>query len=182
MGSMKPKLQARQVARAIGTGLTPADWATAIIMGTMTFALAVFEVASLRRILRRIATAIKTPELGRPKVAMTPPPMALARPVSKMALPNARPPPKSRTVPQSILTASFQVREREWGEPEGYKCERGEEGADPGAPLVEGGFVHRGRREMNGTGAESAKKTRGITGRRAEPNPSMRCKQKRASS
>lgn len=57
-GSMKPKLAPKVAPNAGGSGLTPAEWAMAIITGMTMLAEAVLEGASLIKIPKNMAKAV----------------------------------------------------------------------------------------------------------------------------
>lgn len=107
-GSIKAKLQPIALPRTGGSGLIEAELEMAIIIGTIIFAEAVFDVNSVRYTLKAIERNVI-----RERLAALPPeeiknlPMASARPVSNIWNPNDSPPPKRRRVPQSIFNASF---------------------------------------------------------------------------
>ena len=91
-----------------GTGETPAAVATAIATGTTMLAAAVFDVVSVMRMAKAVATAVMPHRLGSPLAPSSPCASRSASPVEYISVPRLKPPPKSRMVPQSILTASAQ--------------------------------------------------------------------------
>src|SRR5215212_7955874 len=96
-------------ARAGIRGSTPAALAMGMTIGTTIPTLAVLEVVSEMSIATTVASRVIPSRLVRPRALVTPPPMVLASPVSERSLPRVMPAPKSRMVPQSMRTASFQV-------------------------------------------------------------------------
>src|ERR687894_147767 len=108
-GSMKPYEAPKIAARAGIRGSTPAALAMGITIGTTIPTLAVLEVVSEMSIATTVASSVMPSRLVRPRALVTPLPMVLASPVSESNLPRVMPAPKSRMVPQSMRTASFQV-------------------------------------------------------------------------
>src|SRR5215218_10641951 len=108
-GSIIPQDAPNTAASAGITGLTPAEAAIGSTIGTTIVALAVLEVVSeINRatIVERMDVAKR---LDTPRPLVRPSPIVSARPVSERRVPSAMPEPKSRIVPQSIHTASFQL-------------------------------------------------------------------------
>ena len=73
-------------------------------------ALAVLDVVSEMIRATIVERRVMAKRLDTPRPLVRPSPMVSARPVSERSVPSAMPEPKSRIVPQSILTASFQLR------------------------------------------------------------------------
>src|SRR5262245_23338929 len=82
--------------------------------GITIVAEAVLEVASERMIAVAVNTATKPIGEWDGKAEASPRPNHSAKPVENIKSPSASPPPKSRTVPQSIRFASFQLRVNSW--------------------------------------------------------------------
>src|SRR5438034_10605165 len=74
------------------------------------FAAAVLLVASLRTMAMAVERAVSAQSELAPVREVIASPSALATPVSNISVPRLSPPPKRRIVPQSIFTASGQVR------------------------------------------------------------------------
>src|SRR3990172_5552339 len=107
-GRTKARLAPRVAPSAGGTGETPAAVATAIATGTTILAEAGLEVVSVMRMEKAVATAVMPHRLGSPPAATSPRASRSASPLEYISVPRLKPPPKSRMVPQSILTASAQ--------------------------------------------------------------------------
>src|SRR3990172_461177 len=105
IGSMNPKLAPSPAPRAGAMGLTPAPWASPIASGTIVAAEAVLLASSLMKMASAVEIAVTVHRLPLPARTAAARPTVAARPDSNMARPRAIPPPKSRTVPQSIVTA-----------------------------------------------------------------------------
>src|SRR5687768_16833957 len=107
---MKPYEAPKTAASAGITGVTPADAAIGSTIGTTIVEPAVLEVVSeiIRATIVERRVMAKRLDTLRPLVR--PSPIVSASPVSDSSVPSAIPAPKSRIVPQSILTASFQLR------------------------------------------------------------------------
>jgi hypothetical protein len=84
--------------------------AIGITIGTTIPTLAVLLVVSEIRMATTVAMTVIPSRLVTPKALVTPSPMVLASPVLESNEPRVMPAPKSRMVPQSMRTASFQVR------------------------------------------------------------------------
>src|SRR5687767_8625803 len=108
-GIMNPIL-APSVAPSTGSmGRTPAACDTAIAIGTIMFADAVFEAASDTTIAAPVNSSVNANDDCDGSQLVTPSPTACASPVEKVISPSASPPPYSSVMPQSILAASSQV-------------------------------------------------------------------------
>src|SRR4028119_967635 len=109
-GAMAPEDAAEAAASAGTNGVMPAATATGMTIGTTTAADAVLLVVSEMMIARITAKIVMANVLVSPRVSAEALPIVSARPVSASSDPKMMPVPKSRTVPQSIVAASDQLR------------------------------------------------------------------------
>src|SRR5687767_5731556 len=108
-GIMNPML-APSVAPSTGSiGRTPAACDTAIAIGTIMFADAVFDAASDTTIAAPVNSSVNANDDCDGSQLVTPSPTACAKPVENAISPRASPPPYNNVMPQSILAASSHV-------------------------------------------------------------------------
>src|SRR3990172_7649530 len=107
-GRTKARLEPSVAPSAGGPGETPAAVATAIATGTTMLAAAVFEVVSVMRMAKAVATAVMPHRLGSPLAPSSPCASRSASPVEYISVPRVNAAPQKRMVLQLILTASPQ--------------------------------------------------------------------------
>src|SRR5512139_610749 len=104
-GSMKQMLAPKVAPRAGSMGLMPAARLTAMATGTTMLADAVFDVISESAAAKHVNRMVNGNGWCDGTQLVTAWPMLAARPVENAMDPSARPPPKRKTVPQSMRTA-----------------------------------------------------------------------------